>query len=68
MRDSVTRGWSLKPMDAIHLATAKWAKDQMGLSVDEFQTYDLPLGRYDALLGLQICEPYILQPPLPNIK
>lgn len=34
IRSGLHREWSLKPMDAIHLATAKW------LDVDEFHTYD----------------------------
>lgn len=34
IRSGLHRKWRLKPMDAIHLATAKW------LDVDEFHTYD----------------------------
>ena len=34
VRSGLHQAWSLKPMDAIHLATAKW------LDVDEFHTYD----------------------------
>ena len=44
--------WSLKPMDAIHLATAQH------LSVDAFHTYDGKLEKYQPGLGLKIEEPY----------
>ena len=39
MRLAVTRGWSLKPLDAIHLATAQWLSG-LGIEIDEFHTYD----------------------------
>ncbi len=39
MRNAITQGWSLKPLDAIHLATAKWLSD-MRVPVDEVHTYD----------------------------
>ena len=60
IRDGLQNEWSLKPMDAIHLASAKWAK------VYEFHTYDVGLiGRYAGSIGCKIVEPYIAQPPLP---
>ena len=34
VRSGLHQAWSLKPLDAIHLATAKW------FDVDEFHTYD----------------------------
>src|SRR3972149_3901715 len=40
IRLAVGKSWSLKPMDAIHLATAKW------LHVDEFHTYDDKLFKF----------------------
>jgi len=43
MRAALPRGWSLKPADAIHLATA----DQ--LEVMEFHTYDAPLEKFSVL-------------------
>ena len=53
VRTSMARGWSLKPLDAIHLATAQsW-------HVDEFHTYDKKLLRYGSELGFLICEPYV---------
>lgn len=60
MRDAVDCGWSLKPLDAIHLATASW------LDVAEFHTYDHPLDKYENLVGFSILEPYALQGRLPN--
>ena len=58
MRFAITNGWSLKPMDAIHLATAKW------LGVSEFHTYDTALNRYSAQVSFKIMEPYTPQPRL----
>ena len=60
MREAITRGWSLKPLDAIHLATAQWLSNT-GIVVDEFQTYD-NLSRYAAVVDFSICEPYTPQP------
>jgi len=52
MRQAVEKGWSLKPPDAIHLATAKRR------AVHEFQTYDTDrLSKYDAVVGLKIVQP-----------
>jgi predicted nucleic acid-binding protein len=39
IRAAITRGWRLKPNDAIHLATAAWLS-RVGISIDEFHTYD----------------------------
>jgi predicted nucleic acid-binding protein len=60
MRGAIARGWSLKPIDAVHLATASW------LDVVEFHTYDSPLQKYKDLVDFQILEPYALQGRLPN--
>jgi predicted nucleic acid-binding protein len=43
IRSAVTKGWSLKPADAIHLATA----DQ--LRVAQFHTYDERLEKFSAI-------------------
>lgn len=51
---------SLKPMDAIHLATAR----RIGAS--EFQTYNDRLLKLPPIVGLPITEPTILQPRLPG--
>ena len=61
MRSAITRGWSLKPLDAIHLATAQWLVDS-GVQVDEFHTYDGNLEKYGDIVGFTICEPHTVQP------
>ena len=61
MREAITRGWSLKPLDAIHLATAQWLSS-VGIEVSEFQTYDGRLSRYASIVDFSICEPYTPQP------
>lgn len=60
MRKAMARGWSLKPPDAIHLATA------LQHSADRFHTYDDGLGKYAELTGLIIVEPQAVQPQLPG--
>ena len=60
-RDAVARGWSLKPLDAIHLATARWLRGANG-GVEEFHTYDNRLFRYADICGFPILEPYIERP------
>ena len=60
MREGLTRGWSLKPSDAIHLATAQWLLDE-GFSVDEFHTYDASLFKYADVVGFDVLEPYVEQ-------
>ena len=63
MRDAITRGWSLKPLDAIHLATAQWLSNT-GITIDEFHTYDAPLFKYGPIVGFKIVEPNTTQPML----
>ena len=55
MRFAITQGWSLKPMDAIHLATAR------RIEVNEFHTYDPALAKYAETVGYKVCEPYTVQ-------
>lgn len=57
IRDGLASGWSLKPPDAIHLATARWLLGEW-ISVDEFHTYDASLFRYADVMGIDILEPY----------
>lgn len=59
MRYSISQGWRLTPLDAIHLASAQWA------GATEIHTYDTEWARYAPRLGCRICEPYVQQPPLP---
>ena len=63
IRTAITNGWSLKPLDAIHLATIKWLI-RVGIQVKEFQTYDQALFKYDQIVGCTIREPYIQEPKL----
>ncbi len=58
IREALPKGWALKPMDAIHLATAK------RLGALEFHTYDDKLLKYAATVGLKICEPIDPSPEL----
>jgi predicted nucleic acid-binding protein len=61
MREAITSGWSLKPLDAIHLATAQWLLNE-GIEIQEFHTYDLQrLKKYESLVGFRIVEPHTLQ-------
>ena len=63
IRDAVARGWSLKPVDAIQLATTQWLRSE-GVAINEFHTYDRRLFKYADICGFQILEPYIEQPGL----
>jgi predicted nucleic acid-binding protein len=56
IRNGIRRGWSLKPMDAIHLATA--ANAQAG----ELLTYDTALEKYADLIMLPIAQPLAGRP------
>jgi predicted nucleic acid-binding protein len=48
IRDGISRGWSLKPMDAIHLATAA------NIGASEVLTYDTALEKYADLISVPI--------------
>ncbi len=61
IRQALTNKWALKPLDAIHLASAKW------LGIKEFFTYDSALQKYSDYIECKILEPYVLQPNLPNM-
>ena len=63
IRWSITRGWSLKPLDAIHLATAKWLSE-LGIRVAEFHMYDASLFKWASIVGFEILRPQIPQPQL----
>ncbi len=63
IRGAITRGWSLKPLDAIHLATAQWLSN-VGFTITEFHTYDRALDKYGQIVGFRICEPYTAQPSM----
>ena len=63
IRGALPFGWSLKPADAIHLATAQWLLTA-GFTVAEFHTYDRSLDKCGQIVGFKICEPYIAQPSM----
>lgn len=56
IRLAMEKGWQLKPMDAIHLATAKQCQ------VTEFHTYDKGLLKYSNEIGFLIVEPHVIAP------
>jgi predicted nucleic acid-binding protein len=56
MRKAVTKGWSLKPLDAVHLSSAQ------RMAVDEFHTYDNKLHKYHELVGYKVQPPFVAQP------
>jgi len=58
MRDGLAQGYSLKPPDAIHLATAR------RLNIGIVHTYDARLQRYGSLANLSIRAPDTMQPML----
>jgi predicted nucleic acid-binding protein len=59
IRGGIPHGWRLKPLDAIHLATAQ------RMAVDEIHTYSTDWDRYAPILGCKICRPFLEQPQLP---
>jgi predicted nucleic acid-binding protein len=59
MRTGLTHGLALKPMDAIHLATAR------SLSIVEVHSYDDRLCKQGAQLGMQVGPPNVDQGLLP---
>jgi predicted nucleic acid-binding protein len=60
IRLAITRGWALKPLDAIHLSTAQ------RLQVSEFNTYDERLPRFSGDVGFPIRPPFTSKPRLPG--
>ena len=63
IRLAMTRGWSLQPFDAVHLATAQWLSNT-GITIDEFHTYDRRLFKYGSIVGFKIMKPITAQPSL----
>lgn len=63
IRNALSEGWSLKPQDSVHLATASWLSES-GIEIDEFHTYDRSLNKYSSILGFKILEPNTPQPNL----
>lgn len=61
LRAAMIQQPSLKPLDAIHLATAQWLST-VGFPITEFHTYDRRLQAYQSIVGFSICEPQVAQP------
>lgn len=62
IRTARSQEWSLKPNDAIHLATAR------RVGVAEFHTSDARLDKYGDEVGVPIVRPYASQPMLPSLN
>lgn len=60
MRRGLSEHRGLKPMDAIHLASAR------GVEVADFHTYDEKLQRWSGLLGFPVRTPIARAPRLPG--
>jgi predicted nucleic acid-binding protein len=58
MRSGIPEGWSLKPMDAIHLCTAR------RMNADAFHTYDDKLDKWSARVGFPVVRPNPTSPQL----
>lgn len=56
VRDAIPQGWSLKPKDATHLATAQWINKRVQ-PLAYFHTYDDRLEKFQAMIGIHVCEP-----------
>ncbi len=52
IRGALAAGYSLKPGDAVHLASAR------GIGAAEFHTYSKDLVKYASIAGFPIMEPY----------
>lgn len=61
MREAIPNGWSLKPVDAVHLATS--ISDSVKASA--FHTYSNDLHKYQALINIPISVPTPRQYVLP---
>ena len=58
MRYAISQGWQLKPMDAIHMATAR------SIQAKEIHTYEPAWDKYSDHIGITIGRPIAAQPKL----
>ena len=58
MRYAISQGWKLKPMDAIHMATAR------SIQAKEIHTYEPAWDKYSDHIGITIGRPIAAQPKL----
>ena len=63
VREAMARKWSLKPLHAIHLATAQWLSN-LSIQIEDFHTYDQLLEKYGSIGGFKILEPSTINPRL----
>ncbi len=61
IRDALARGLAIKPYDALHFATAEWSQ------VQEMQTYDGDILKFDQVFKLPVVIPYVEQKRLPFV-
>lgn len=69
VRTAKQNGHSLKPGDAVHLATAKWVSEVFREKgepqiIREIHAIDEQIEKFSTLVGLTICPPQPLQPRL----
>lgn len=60
MRAGIEKGFSLRPADAIHLATAQ------RLEISEIHTYDTGWSKYESIIGCKITIPTTERLPFPT--
>lgn len=63
LRFAISKSWALRTFDALELATAKWANENVHY-IDEFHTYDNKLMKFEAQIGIKIDQPHVNQPSL----
>ncbi len=66
VRDGIPHKWTLRPKDAIHLASAHWYNKNVH-RIEEVNLYDKALFKYETMVGIHICEPHIQQMRLKNM-
>jgi predicted nucleic acid-binding protein len=65
MRSSLKSGGGLRAGDAIQFATGKFFETN-GFLIQEFNTYDDRLFKYNTLINMTICEPHYEPKPTTN--